>query len=1147
VEAHGTGTRLGDPIEAQALLATYGQGRDVQRPLLLGSLKSNVGHAQAAAGVGGIIKMVEAMRHGTLPKTLHVDEPSPHVDWSSGAVQLLSEQTDWPATGRPRRAGISSFGISGTNAHVIVEEALAQEPAEESDTAPTLAGPAPFLLSAHDEDALRGQAERLRAHLTDRPEQGLADTGWSLATTRTLHDHRAVAVAADRGELLDTLGALARGESVADVLRADAAPRGRTAFLLTGQGAQRLGMGRELYETSPVFAAAFDEVCTHLDRRLPQPLRSVLFADDDAPEAALLHRTVFTQAALFALETALFRLAAHHGLTPDYLLGHSIGEVTAAHLAGVLDVADACTLVAERGRLMQTARDGGAMAAVGAPEDEVRASLAACGDKVAVAGVNGPRSTVISGDADTVDALAARWKERGARTTRLPVSHAFHSPHMDEVLEEFRAVAAGLTFHTPRIPVVSNVTGDLATAGELTSPDYWARHIREAVRFADGVRLLAARGVTEWVELGPDGVLSALVAETLTADTDAEADGAGGAVAPVLRKGRSEARTWASALGLLAARGAEVRWDTVFPAARRTALPGYAFQRQRYWLDGPRTTGDATGFGLVETDHPLLGAALALADRDEQLFTGRLARGTHPWLADHTIADTVLVPGAGLLELALRAGEQLGATTVGDLTLAAPLALPEQGGVHLQVSVGAPEAHGGDTVRAVRIHARPDDAALDTEWTLHAHGTLHGAPGHSPDGAQEAGLADWPPPGAVETDLTGVYEHLADQGFAYGPAFRNLRRLWIAGDDLYAEVALDDDRRAEGDGFTLHPALLDAALHPLLPGVARPEGIAVLPFAWADATVHATGATALRVRLTGAAAAAADDGSRTVALTLADTTGTPVATVAGLTLRPLSVAALRSAGRSGVDGLLRVGWTPLSEDGAPAPAVAEPWAVVGPTAGLGKAAVHLAAYPDLAALVRAVDEGAPAPAVLLAPHTAAPGPDTAPPAAAHIAARRALAQVQAWLGDERFAGTRLVVVTRSAVATTADEDVTDLAHAPLWGLLRAAATEHPGRIQLLDVADDLTEALLARAVAAAPPQSAIRAGTLLTPRLTVPETTLAPDTPWGDGTVLITGGTGGLGALVARHLVVVHGVRRLVLVSRRGCAASEGGCGVASA
>ncbi|WP_398957728.1 SDR family NAD(P)-dependent oxidoreductase [Streptomyces sp. GC420] len=986
--------------------------------------------------------------------------------------------------------------------------------------------PAPWIISARGPEALRAQAARLRDHLTAHPEADIADVGWSLATTRALHDDRAVVVASDRDGLLDGLGTLARGETGATALRAPAGRPGKTAFLLTGQGAQRLGMGRELHASSPVFAAAFDEICAHLDRELAQPLKSVLFAPESSANSALIDQTAFTQAALFAVETALFRLAEHHGLTPDYLLGHSIGEVTAAHLAGVLDLPEAAVLVAERGRLMQAAREGGAMTAVEATEEEVRTSLTPYGDRVAVAAVNGPRSTVVSGDADAVDEVADLFGRRGRRTKRLPVSHAFHSPHMEEVLDEFRTVAGSLTYHEPRIPIVSNVTGRLATAEELASPDYWARHVREAVRFLDGVRLLEERGVTEWLELGPDGVLTALVQDSLTAGP--------GAVAAALRRGRPEHRTFTSALGLLAARGARLRWETVFPGARRTELPGYAFQRQRYWLDAPATVGDAAGFGLASADHPLLGAEVSLADRDEYVFTGRLSHHAHPWLADHAVAGSALLPGTGLLEIALAAGERTGAPAVGELTLAAPLTLPDRGGVQVQVTVGAADTSGD---RPVRIHSRPEGGLTEDDWTLHAHGTLRAEDATRPDAA----LGAWPPPGATETDLSGAYDRLAALGYAYGPAFRNLRRLWTAGDDLYAEVALGAEQRPQAGRFAVHPALLDAALHALLPGVARESGPSLLPFSWSGVSVRATGAAALRVRLS---FTSNDEESPAVALTVADDTGAPLATAGELTLRPLSSGALPAPGAQ-ADGLLRVDWTPLP--GGRETPVPDGWAVVGGDAAdaLGLTHTGLTQYADLAAVGRALDEGAPPPSVLLVPYAGGEGTGADLPGTARAALRAALADIQGWLSDDRFAATRFVAVTRRAVAAAPGEDVTDLVHAPLWGLLRSAQSEHPGRVRLVDL-DGSGEPLsaLSRAVDSGEPQSAVRGTDVLVPRLarvrppadgdTAGDTAGTPLPRWGDGAVLITGGTGGLGALFARHLVVEHGVRELVLVSRRG-------------
>ncbi|MGF1430821.1 type I polyketide synthase, partial [Kitasatospora sp. LaBMicrA B282] len=560
VEAHGTGTKLGDPIEAQALINAYGQGREAGRPLWLGSVKSNLGHTQAAAGVAGLIKMVMALQHGVLPRTLHVDEPSPQVDWSAGAVELLTEEQTWPREeGRVRRVGVSSFGLSGTNAHTILEEAPADEPVAEGTGASV---PLPWVLSAKSPEALRAQAERLHAHLLAHPALAPADIAHTLTTARATLDHRAALSGTDPEELRAGLAALARGEAHPAIAQGNTVS-GRTAFLFTGQGAQRSGMGRELYDAFPVFADAFDAVCARFD--LAADLRELVFGDDER-----LHRTEFAQPALFALEVALFRLLESWGVTPDLVLGHSIGEIAAAQVAGVFSLEDACALVAARGRLMQALPAGGAMIALQASEAEVLPLLT---EGVSIAAVNGPTATVVSGDETAALAIAAHVEQQGRKTKRLTVSHAFHSPLMDPMLDEFRTVVSQLSFGAPTLAAVSTVTGAPVT-DDWSTPDYWVRHVREAVRFHDGVQALAAQGATRYLELGPDAVLTALAADCLAEPAVV--------LTATLRKDRPEPATALAALARLHVAGTAVRWPHP-PTARFTDLPTYAFQHERFW------------------------------------------------------------------------------------------------------------------------------------------------------------------------------------------------------------------------------------------------------------------------------------------------------------------------------------------------------------------------------------------------------------------------------------------------------------------------------------------------------------------------------------------------------------------------------------
>ncbi|WP_439382359.1 type I polyketide synthase [Amycolatopsis lexingtonensis] len=1035
VEAHGTGTALGDPIEAQALLATYGQDRPADRPLWLGALKSNIGHTQSASGIAGVIKMVMALRHEMLPRTLHVDAPSSEVDWSVGAVELLTEPRPWPSGESPRRAGVSAFGVSGTNVHVIVEEAPAAEVLEPAAPA---AGLLPWVISGASDAALREQAQRL---LEADPDP--VDGGYSLAVTRAGLARRAVVLGADRAELRAGL------ERIEDAVTGTADPDALLAILFTGQGAQRVGMGETLYARFPTYAAAFDEILTHFD-----PALRNAFTD---PE--LLDRTEFTQPALFAVEVALFRLIESFGIRPDFVAGHSIGEISAAHVAGVLSLEDACRLVAARASLMQALPPGGAMVSIAAPESAITLT-----DGVSIAAVNGPESVVISGDESEVLAIAAQFP----KTKRLTVSHAFHSPLMDPMLEDFRAVAESLEHCPATIPVISNVSGALA---EPFTADYWVRHVREAVRFADGVSTLQDAGVGVFLELGPDGVLSAMI---------------DGTVISALRRDRSEERALLTALSTVHVHGIDVDWTAFYPGGRRIDLPSYAFQRERFWPRGGVAHGDAGSLGLGGLDHPLLGAAVSLAGHDGVVFTGRLSLETQPWLAGHALGGTVLVPGTALLELAVRAGDQVGCDVVEELTLEAPLVLPGRGGVAIQVFVGPADGAGR---RELTLHSRPDDGATpgqDTDtWIRHASGLL--ATGAPP----AAELTEWPPPGAERVPTDGLYDGLAALGFTYGPAFHGLQTVWRRGEDTFAEVTLPEEFQPDASTFGLHPALLDAALHPL--GLAAPtetaapagttapaetaapgataaprtsaSGTGGMPFSWSGVALHASGATALRVRLSPA-------GDNAVSVTVHDQSGGPVASVDSLVLRPIASPTAPTQNGS----LFRLDWTAVPA-GPATDAV-----VLGPdTFGLG-----LPLTPDLETDV---------PLVFAAPaNTPTSAPGTTPAPNVQAATHRALALVQDWLAADRPG--RLVVVTHGAT--------TDPAAAAVQGLVRSAQSEHPGRFQLLDL--DGTEYPDLTTLPASEPQLAVREGKFTAPRLVRAHSgaLTVPDGPWR---LTTTGGT----------------------------------------
>jgi acyl transferase domain-containing protein/acyl carrier protein len=1127
VEAHGTGTALGDPIEAQALMATYGQDRPAGRPLLIGSVKSNIGHTTAAAGVAGVIKMVMAMRHGMLPRTLHVDEPSSHVDWSVAPVALLTEARSWPVNGHPRRAAVSSFGISGTNAHVVLEEAQPVEPDDTPEPAePTVL---PWPVSAATSGALREQARRLRQHLLDHPDHTPADVAHSLATARAALRHRAVVIAESPQEFSAGLDALATGEQSPHLVCGTEAPTGRMAFLFTGQGSQRPGMGRELHAAFPAFAAAFDEACAFLDRDLDRPLREVTFGED----RELLSRTGYAQPALFALEVALYRLAEWLGLVPDHLIGHSIGELVAAHVAGVFTLEDACTLVAARGRLMQALPTGGAMFSIQVPEAEVAQALDGYGDRVGIAAVNGPESTVISGDQDAVTEVAGGFADRGRKTKRLDVSHAFHSERMRPILDEFRKVAGGLTYRRPRLTVISNVTGEPATEEQLCSSDYWVDHVRSTVRFAEGLESLRAAGVTTCLELGPDA--------TLTAFAHAGPGAADRLMSAVSRRDRPEVSQLLTALaGLHVAGAARVHWPKVLRGRRTRSipLPTYAFQHQRYWLD-PTVSKSRPVAGV----HPLLGAPVDLADPDTRWFTQTLPTG-QPWFLEHRLRDTPVLPAAGMIEWALAAvravADEGAAWTLRDVTFNEFLPLSQDTPVAAQAVVRS-----GDDGYRVSCYARaPEDA--ERSWTEHV--TVAAGRSEPSVGPEVRDLEDLRSR-LPERETSALYPGFAKMGIHYGPAFRVLRRLWHAEDEALGLVEAGESTR-DDDEYTLHPAWLDACFH-IVSAFIENAGFVVLPAAVDTVTVYDR--LPARVWCHARWHGTQPSGDRLMDVAMLDDSGRVLASIDGLRLRSVSVATIAGLGGSELRRYLPT-WVRMPDETDESAAATDGRWLIANTGGATMPDWHaeltdrdlrpveIGNLDDESDVERdiasALDGGTRVAGLILHAREAMPPDEDTTVEDTYRLARRTFFVLKHFL--RRCAADGPDVVICSTGATTPDEQPPRLPQTALTAAAKTVIAEYPNLkcVQVdLDPSDpdpSLTSVLERAAALPGAGHLAVRGAEWFESRLEETELARAPADPAAirsDATYLVTGGFGGLGLSVAGWLAD-HGARSVMLVGR---------------
>ncbi|MFD0493704.1 type I polyketide synthase [Streptomyces rhizosphaericus] len=1087
VDGHGTGTTLGDPIEAQALLATYGQGRPEDRPLWLGSVKSNLGHTQAAAGAASVIKMVMAMRHELLPASLHVDEPTPHADWASGAVRLLTEPVAWPRGERPRRAGVSAFGISGTNAHLILEQAPEPEPAEAAPAPDTsgggvsAGGVVPWVVSGRGAEALRGQARALAERVAADPDASPAEVGWSLIATRSVFDHRAVIVGEHQDELLTGLNALATGTTHPTIIEPNTITSGGIGPVLVfpGQGSQWLGMGAGLLDASPAFAARVAEceqaLTPHVDWSLTQALRGGVNAAD-------LARVDVVQPVLWAVMVSLATVWDHHGVTPTAVVGHSQGEIAAACVAGALSLDEGARIVALRAHALRRLTGHGAMASLTLSHNQTQELLTKLGEparNVGIAAVNGPGSVVISGPPDQVAHTVTACEQTGRRARLIDVDYASHSAHVDEITEELKEVLSGIEPVQAEVAFYSTVTGTRMDTSELDTT-YWIKNLRERVRFADAIRALLDDGHRVFIEASTHPVLTIGMQETF------EEAGVPAAAVPTLRRDHGDHAQLLRSVAQAFTAGVEVDWTRWFPTdptPRTIDLPTYAFQRRRYWLDGRGGhSGDPGDLGLGSAEHPLLGAAVELAEGGgTHLLTGRLSPRTHPWLNDHRVLDTVLLPGTAFAELALHAAARTGCDHVAELTLHAPLVVPQGEAVDVQIAVAAPD-HSGE--RPITVHSRSAADTGDAAWTRHATGAL----ATSAASNSAAMKAAWPPPGATPLPVEDFYRQLADHGYHYGPSFQGLTAAWRLDGDVYAEVSLPEGEREGAAAYGIHPALFDAALHARALDVAPDSEDAhriLLPFAWSGLRLRATGADTLRIRITPTA-------SDRLTLLAADPTGAAVAVVDDLILRPVPDGQLGRARAAGRNSLFQPVWTRLTpaEGGS-----AGRCTVIGPEGGpLADALPDASHLPDLAAVRAAVADGAPAPDVVFAFFgSSADGRDD-PVERAHDLSREALGVLREFLAASEFADTRLAVVTRGAVAPQSHDDVHDLPASAVWGLVRSAQSENPDRVLLLDLdgvgpdgvgpdARDDSRRALVGAVASGEPQLALRDGVAYVPRL----------------------------------------------------------------
>ncbi|NEQ51900.1 MAG: SDR family NAD(P)-dependent oxidoreductase, partial [Leptolyngbya sp. SIO3F4] len=889
VECHGTGTALGDPIEVDALVKAYGQHRALNHPIMLGSVKTNIGHTEGAAGIAGLIKIILSLQHEKIPPHLHLKQPNRRIAWDDIPVVVPTAIQPWPRGEKTRLAGVSSFGVSGTNAHVIVEEAPLFLPM-----------PAPLerpwhvlTLSAKTENALQGLIEQYERYFNAHPELALADIGYTVNTGRAHFQNRLAIAGTSLAEVSEKLRQVREAKQTRETNlgQFDRRKAAQIALLFTGQGSQYVGMARELYETQPTFRQTLEQCSEILNAYLDRPLLDVLYPDESPDEStmqtkALLHQTAYTQPALFAIEYALYQLWQSWGIVPSVVIGHSIGELVAACVAGVFSLEDGLKLSAMRGKLMQQLPAGGAMISVMASVEQVSTIIADSErNNVEIAAINGPESTVISGEASAVQSIAQHLEAQGIKTKQLQVSHAFHSPLMAPMLAEFEQVAQQISYSLPQLKLISNVTGQVVTE-QVATPEYWCEHILAPVNFAAGMECLQHEEINILLECGPQAVLLGMGRQCLPEDEEH-------VWLPSLRPGQGDWQQMLSSLGELYVRGVTIDWEGFeadYPQRRKVSLPTYPFQRQRYWVE--TQPGPTRMMAARDRIHPLLGQRLQLAGRCQDIFfETSLSAASPAYLSDHRVLDKVILPGAAYVEMVLATGSQIFQSprlVLEQVFMAHPLILSATQTTTVQV-VLSPTEKGVYTFEVASLR-RSSEA---DSWQVHASGKLRA--GATQSDLDKVTLEQWNDRGSP-LPLEPFYRQSKEQGLAFGECFRSLTQAWIESGEGYAQVQLPL-AVGDADNYHLHPILLDGGFQltgAMLAGSNQTQSNSLyLPVAIERLEVYGQAGQELWVH--GKVRDADTGNSLSSDFRLIDSTGSVVAQVEGFTVRQVTRQGLQRA------------------------------------------------------------------------------------------------------------------------------------------------------------------------------------------------------------------------------------------------------------